>query len=119
MDNPNRRNFLQDLGLGAAASSVTGEGEQSTTGGGRTPGTRMPGQPAAPDAEPQAAAPSTTMAIAAHPGDALFSMGAPVALQTHLGGKGLFVSLSLGEKGSASMPPDQYGPLQREAAERA
>jgi LmbE family N-acetylglucosaminyl deacetylase len=59
------------------------------------------------------------MAIAAHPGDAFFAMGAAVALQVHLGGQGVFVSLSLGEKGSARIAPARYGPLQREAAERA
>ena len=59
------------------------------------------------------------MAIAAHPGDAFFAMGAAVALQVHLGGQGVFLSLSLGEKGSARIAPAQYGRLQREAAERA
>jgi LmbE family N-acetylglucosaminyl deacetylase len=59
------------------------------------------------------------MAIAAHPGDAFFAMGAAVALQVHLGGHGVFVSLSLGEKGSAQIAPARYGALQREAAERA
>lgn len=59
------------------------------------------------------------MAIAAHPGDALFAMGAAVALQVHLGGQGVFLSLSLGEKGSSTLLPAQYGSLQRQSAERA
>ena len=59
------------------------------------------------------------MAIAAHPGDAFFAMGAPVAVQTQLGGQGVFLSLSLGEKGSATIPPARYGPMQRDAAEHA
>jgi LmbE family N-acetylglucosaminyl deacetylase len=59
------------------------------------------------------------MAIAAHPGDAFFAMGGAVALQVHLGGQGVFLSLSLGERGSARIAPAQYGPLQRQAAERA
>jgi LmbE family N-acetylglucosaminyl deacetylase len=59
------------------------------------------------------------MAIAAHPGDAFFAMGAAVALQIHLGGQGVFLSLSLGERGSARIAPADYGLLQREAAERA
>lgn len=59
------------------------------------------------------------MAIAAHPGDAFFAMGAPVAVATHLGGQGFFVSLSLGEKGSATIPPAQYGAMQQEASTKA
>jgi LmbE family N-acetylglucosaminyl deacetylase len=59
------------------------------------------------------------MAIAAHPGDAFFAMGLAVALQVHLGGQGVFLSLSLGERGSARIAPAQYGPLQRQAAESA
>ncbi|MGI8962732.1 MAG: PIG-L deacetylase family protein [Bryobacteraceae bacterium] len=59
------------------------------------------------------------MAIAAHPGDAFFAMGLPVALHLHLGGQGNFLSLSLGEKGSSTIPPAQYATLQREASKRA
>ncbi len=59
------------------------------------------------------------MAIAAHPGDALFAMGAVVALQIHLGARGVLLSLSLGEKGSATVAPAQYGQMQRQATERA
>lgn len=58
------------------------------------------------------------MVIAAHPGDAFFAMGAPVAVATHAGGKGWLLSLSLGERGSAKIPPAQYGQMQREAAEK-
>lgn len=63
--------------------------------------------------------PSNVMAIAAHPGDAFFAMGAPVAIATHFGGQGCFLSLSLGEKGSRSIPPAQYGDEQRKAAQKA
>lgn len=59
------------------------------------------------------------MAIAAHPGDAFFSMGAPVALEASRGAQGVFLSLSLGGRGSASIPQERYGAMQREAAERA
>lgn len=59
------------------------------------------------------------MSIAAHPGDAFFAMGAPVALAVHLGGQGSLLSLTLGEKGSATIPPEKYGPMQRAAAEKA
>lgn len=110
MDNSTRRNFLKDLGLGTAAFSVGTEGAQAN---------RVPGQPSAGEAGTQGSGPSSIMAIAAHPGDAFFAMGAAVALQVHLGGQGVFLSLSLGEKGSARIEPDRYGPLQREAAERA
>ncbi len=63
--------------------------------------------------------PSTLMAVAAHPGDALFTMGAAVAQHIHDGGRGVFVSLSLGERGHPTMPPKEYGALQRVATERA
>ena len=63
--------------------------------------------------------PSTLMAVAAHPGDALFTMGATVAQHIHNGGGGVFLSLTLGEKGSSKMPPAEYGALQRKATEKA
>jgi len=110
MENSTRRHFLKDLGLGTAAFSVAAEGAQTS---------RMPGQPPSGEAQAQASSPSSIMAIAAHPGDAIFAMGAAVAMQVHLGGQGVFLSLSLGERGSARIAPAQYGRLQREAAERA
>ncbi len=110
MNNPSRRNFLKDLSLGAAGFSVATGGVQAV---------QMPGRPSSGGVEPQTTGPSSIMAIAAHPGDAFFAMGAAVALQIHLGGQGLFLSLSLGEKGSPAVPPADYGRLQREAAERA
>ncbi|MGO9274375.1 MAG: PIG-L deacetylase family protein [Terriglobia bacterium] len=110
MNNPSRRNFLKELSLGAATFSVAT---------GRVHAAQVPGRPSSGGVEPQAAGPSNIIAIAAHPGDAFFAMGAAVALQVHLGGQGLFVSLSLGEKGSPAVPPADYGRLQREAAERA
>jgi len=109
MDQTTRRNFLKDLSLGSAAFSVAGEGAQSN---------RLPGQPPAGES-PAAATPANIMAIAAHPGDAFFAMGAPVALQVHLGGRGVFLSLSLGERGSPRTDPEHYGALQRQAAEHA
>ena len=59
------------------------------------------------------------MAIAAHPGDALFTMGAAVAAEIAQGGRGIFLSLSLGERGSSTIPPAKYGAMQREATEKA
>jgi LmbE family N-acetylglucosaminyl deacetylase len=62
---------------------------------------------------------STIMAIAAHPGDALFTMGATVAQHIRDGGEGVFLSLSMGEKGSPTISPEEYGGLQRKATEKA
>jgi len=110
MDNPSRRNFLKDLGLGTATFSVAAE---------RAQGGQLPGAPPSADLAPRASSPSSIMAIAAHPGDAFFAMGAAVALQVHLGGQGVFLSLSLGERGSAKIAPAEYGSLQQQSAERA
>jgi N-acetylglucosamine malate deacetylase 1 len=59
------------------------------------------------------------MAIAAHPGDVMFSMGAAVAQHIHNGGSGILVSLSLGEKGHPKIAPVRYGEMQRDAAVEA
>jgi LmbE family N-acetylglucosaminyl deacetylase len=60
------------------------------------------------------------MAIAAHPGDGMFTMGAAVAQQIACGGAGVFLSLSLGEKGAPkNTPVKEYGEAQREATEKA
>lgn len=79
----------------------------------------MPGRPSAAELETKSSAPANLMAIAAHPGDAFFAMGAPAALSVHLGGLAIFLSLSLGERGSSTIPPERYGALQREAAQSA
>ena len=63
---------------------------------------------------------TTLMAIAAHPGDAVFTMGGAIAQHIQNGGKGVFVSLTLGEKGApADIPVDRYGELQRDASQKA
>src|SRR4051812_18764025 len=62
---------------------------------------------------------SKIMAIAAHPGDALFTMGATVAAHIQHGGSGVFVNLSLGERGHPTMERAEYGELQRLATDRA
>ena len=62
---------------------------------------------------------STILAIAAHPGDALFTMGATVAQHIRNGGRGVFLSLSLGERGHKTIPPQEYGEMQRAATEKA
>jgi N-acetylglucosamine malate deacetylase 1 len=110
MTNQTRRNFFRDAGLGAAVVSLAAQ---------RGNPSQMPGRPASGAAGSSASGPSSIMAIAAHPGDAFFAMGAPVALQAHLGGQGGFLSLSLGERGSSTIPPPRYGMLQREASQHA
>jgi N-acetylglucosamine malate deacetylase 1 len=105
MGSPTRRNFLKDLGWGTAAFSLP-------AGQGRP----MPGRPASGGATTPG--PVRIMAIAAHPGDVFFAMGAPVALEVHAGGEGVLLSLSLGEKGSATIAPARYGAMQRNASER-
>ena len=63
---------------------------------------------------------TTLMAIAAHPGDAVFTMGAAVAQHIHNGGKGVFLALTAGEKGApAGIPVERYGEMQREASGKA
>jgi LmbE family N-acetylglucosaminyl deacetylase len=80
----------------------------------------MPGRPATTETAGETGGrPANIMVIAAHPGDAFFAMGAPVAVQIHRGGQGVFLSLSLGEKGSATIPAAQYGQMQRQASESA
>lgn len=62
---------------------------------------------------------STILAIAAHPGDAFFTMGAAVAQHITNGGRGVFLSLSLGERGHKTIPPREYAAMQRAASEKA
>ena len=96
----NRRSFAQSAG-GAAILSVLGS---SSAWAQPTEGTK----------------PGKIMAIAAHPGDALFTMGAAVAQQIELGGAGVFLSLSIGEKGAPkNIPVQQYGEMQRTATQKA
>jgi LmbE family N-acetylglucosaminyl deacetylase len=105
-----RRNFLALTGGSAAALSMETEFLNAK---------QLPGGEPSVNSAWQDKNFSSVMAIAAHPGDAFFAMGAPVAVATHFGGQGLLLSLSLGEKGSAAIPADQYGSLQREAAQKA
>ncbi|MGD0223699.1 MAG: PIG-L family deacetylase [Terriglobia bacterium] len=109
MEYPSRRNFLKDLGLGMATLPAA-EGAQSS---------QLPGAPPSANLNSKASSPASIMAIAAHPGDAFFAMGAAVALQVHLGGQAVFLSLSLGERGSSKIAPPEYGALQRQSSERA
>jgi LmbE family N-acetylglucosaminyl deacetylase len=63
--------------------------------------------------------PGNIMAIAAHPGDGMFTMGAAVAQHIHTGGRGVFISLSLGERGSNKIPIPEYREMQRIAMQKS
>ncbi|MGH9470190.1 MAG: PIG-L deacetylase family protein [Terriglobia bacterium] len=121
MDHSTRRDFVKGVGLGAAGLSLPAlaappDSQTAPPASGVQPQT-MPGRP--PAAGVGAAGPARVMSIAAHPGDAFFAMGLPIALAVLQGGHGMFLSLSLGEKGSASIPPERYGAMQRDASEHA
>ena len=95
----NRRSFAQSFGGAVALSALvtsTAWGESSSEPSGKI------------------------MAIAAHPGDGLFTMGATLAQQINRGGTGILLSLSLGEKGAPKdIPVQRYGDMQRTATEKA
>ena len=107
---PTRRDFITIATGGAAALS----GGTDLFNPAQVPGHSEGSMP-----NPQSREFANVMAIAAHPGDAFFAMGAPVAVATHSGGQGWLLSLSLGERGSSVIPPQQYGQSQRQAAEKA
>jgi len=95
----NRRSFAQSVGSAAILSAIPGSSWGQTSGG---------------------TAPGKIMAIAAHPGDGLFTMGAVVAQQIARGGPGVLLSLSLGERGAPKdIPVAQYGEMQRTATQKA
>jgi len=93
----NRRSFAQSVGGAMALSALPGSWSSSPGG-----------------------IPGPIMAIAAHPGDGLFTMGAALAQQIERGGTGALLSLSLGEKGaSKEIQVQQYGEMQRTATQKA
>ena len=104
-----RRDFCRCLAAGTGAAATIA-GQQDDPMPGRPPSSERSGSPGRGE---------NIMAIAAHPGDGFFAMGATVAVEVSLGGQGVFVSLSPGERGSAKIAPQQYGELQRKASERA
>jgi LmbE family N-acetylglucosaminyl deacetylase len=105
---PTRRDFLTMAGGSAMAFSAKSQFFSP----------QLPGRPATGTGSEDRNF-SNVMVIAAHPGDAFFAMGSPVAVATHAKGQGYFLSLSLGERGSPTIPPPQYGVLQQQAAEKA
>ncbi|HEV2397190.1 MAG TPA: PIG-L family deacetylase [Candidatus Sulfotelmatobacter sp.] len=73
------------------------------------------GAPTSTDAKP-----GKLMAIAAHPGDGMFTMGAAMAQQIERGGSAMLLSLSIGEKGAPkNIPVAEYGEMQRTATLKA
>jgi N-acetylglucosamine malate deacetylase 1 len=110
MSPTSRRSFLTLAGGSAVALSTGTEFLDAS----QLPGQSPSGTPGGQEKDF-----SNVMAIAAHPGDAFFAMGAPVTVAAHFGGQGSLVSLSLGEKGSPSIPAEQYGSSQREASLKA
>lgn len=105
-----RRSFLALAGGSAVALSMEAKSLNAK---------QLPGQTPSENSGGQDKGFSNVMVIAAHPGDAFFAMGAPVAVATHFGGQGSLLSLSLGERGSPTIPAEQYGASQREAAQKA
>lgn len=110
MSDTTRRGVLKMAGASIAALSMGAKTLHSS---------QLPGQSLTDASVSQVNKASNVMVIAAHPGDAFFAMGAPVAMATHSGAEGVFLSLTLGEKGSLTIPPAQYGASQKEAADRA
>jgi N-acetylglucosamine malate deacetylase 1 len=105
-----RRRFLQLASTGTFAMTAAARFLNAA---------QLPGQSAVTDTSAQQGDFRNVMAIAAHPGDAFFAMGAPVAVAMHLGGQAALLSISLGERGSPSIPAEEYGGMQREAAQTA
>jgi N-acetylglucosamine malate deacetylase 1 len=110
MSGTTRRELIKLSGATLAALSASGTALHSS---------QLPGQPSSETPGPVSKTPSSVMAIAAHPGDTFFAMGAPVALATHQGGTGFLLSLTLGERGSSTIPAAQYGVMQRDASSKA
>jgi N-acetylglucosamine malate deacetylase 1 len=96
----NRRSFAQSVGSAAILSAIPGSSALTQNS--------------------DASKAGKVMAIAAHPGDGLFTMGGVIAKQIERGGAGVLLSLSLGERGAPkNIPVPQYGAMQRAATENA
>ncbi len=96
----NRRSFARSLGGAAVLGAL--------------------GNPSGWAQDSEGPPPGKLMAVVAHPGDGLFTMGAVLAQQIERGGTGVLVSLSLGEKGAPKdIPVPRYGEMQRAATQKA
>ncbi len=109
MKHHSRRDVLKELGIGAAVFSVG-------TGSARAEGTSAEKSSETSDSKSR---PGTLMAVAAHPGDALFTMGLGVARQVSTGGRGIFFNLTHGERGNPAIAPAEYGAMQVSATDKA
>jgi N-acetylglucosamine malate deacetylase 1 len=110
MPGTTRRELIKMSGVTLAALSAGGTALHAS---------QLPGQPSGEASAARPPAPFSVMSIAAAPGDVFFAMGAPVALATQQGGTGFLLSLTLGERGSSTIPPAQYGVMQRDASDKA
>jgi N-acetylglucosamine malate deacetylase 1 len=103
-----RREVLKELGMGAALLSSAAD-----------PRVARGAQAGMPATANEISGKAALMAIAAHPGDAVFTMGAAVARQANTGGRGIFFSLTHGERGSSAIAPPEYSEMQIAATEKA
>ncbi len=104
-----RREILKELGMGGAVLAVA-QNDALPDGTTRQASSEtLEGRPA----------PAALMAIAAHPGDALFTMGAAAARQVSEGGQAIFFSLTHGERGNPAIAPSEYGAMQVAATQKA
>lgn len=96
----NRRSFAQSVGSAVMLSAISGSSALTQ--------------------DSAASKAGKIMAIAAHPGDGMFTMGAVLARQIERGATGVLLSLSIGERGAPKdIPVQQYGAMQRTATENA
>jgi N-acetylglucosamine malate deacetylase 1 len=109
MKRHSRRDVLKGLGMGAAILSLGSDNARSDDASEE----RRTGN------NDNNSRPGTLMAIAAHPGDAVFTMGAAVARQVSTGGRGIFLSLTHGERGNPAIAPPEYGAMQVSATDKA
>ena len=109
MKRHSRRDVLKELGMGAAMLSSAAGSALPEDAQAETPSVEANG----------ISDPAALMAIAAHPGDAVFTMGAAVARQVSAGGRGIFFSLTHGERGNPAIAPPEYGAMQVTATENA
>ncbi len=109
MKQRSRREILKELGIGAAVMSARPKDSPQ--------GTVWPGARSKTSSE--ASAHATLMAIAAHPGDTVFTMAAAAGRQVNAGGRGVLFSLTHGEHGDPAIPPAEYGAMQVAATEKA
>ncbi|TAM81650.1 MAG: PIG-L family deacetylase [Acidobacteria bacterium] len=109
MKHHSRRDVLKELGMGAAVFSMGAGSARPEGGSAERPSENNNAKPV----------PGSLMAIAAHPGDALFTMGAAVARQVSTGGRGVFLNLTHGERGNPAVDPAEYGAMQVTATDKA